>query len=68
MCGHCFEEKAWIRTVWLKELLMLVEVCAHIEGIHEIKQPEVRVCELCVQTIAMGAPANLPGVWRHTLL
>ena len=25
---------------------MLVEVCAHIEGINEIKQPEVRVCEL----------------------
>jgi uncharacterized UBP type Zn finger protein len=50
MCGRCFEVQAWIRTVWLKEFLMLVEVCAHIEGINEIKQPEVRLCELCVQT------------------
>jgi hypothetical protein len=35
---------------------MLVEVCAHIEGINEIKQPDVRVCELYVQT---GSP------WVH---
>ena len=56
MCGRCFEVQAWIRTVRLKESLMLVEVCAHIEGINEIKQPEVRVCELCVQT---GSP------WVH---
>jgi hypothetical protein len=48
---------------------MLVEVCAHIEGINEIKQPEVRVCELCVQT---GSPwvhlRTCQGVWRHPLL
>jgi Zn-finger in ubiquitin-hydrolases and other protein len=56
MCGRGFEVQAWIRTVWLKEFLMLVEVCAHLEGINEIKQPEVRVCELCVQT---GSP------WVH---
>jgi uncharacterized UBP type Zn finger protein len=56
MCGRCFEVQAWIRTAWLKEFLMLVEVCAHLEGINEIKQPEVRVCELCVQT---GSP------WVH---
>jgi hypothetical protein len=69
MCGRCFEVQAWIRTVWLKEFLMLVEVCAHIEGINEIKQPEVRVCELCVQT---GSPwvhlRTCQGVWRHPLL
>ncbi|HWO28901.1 MAG TPA: hypothetical protein VNO32_08885 [Candidatus Acidoferrum sp.] len=56
MCGRCFEVQAWIRTGWLKEFLMLVEVCAHIEGINEIKQPEARVCELCVQT---GPPESL---------
>jgi RNA polymerase sigma factor (sigma-70 family) len=56
MCGRGFEVQAWIRTAWLKEFLMLVEVCAHLEGINEIKQPEVRVCELCVQT---GSP------WVH---
>ena len=54
--GACFEVQAWIRTVWLKEFLMLVEVCAHIEGSNEIKQPEARVCELCVQT---GSPESL---------
>jgi len=35
---------------------MLVEVCAHIEAVTEVKQPGVRVCELCVQT---GSP------WVH---
>ena len=56
MCGRCFEVQAWIRTMSLKQFLMLVEVCAHIEGINEIKLPDVRVCELCVQT---GSP------WVH---
>ena len=47
---------------------MLVEVCAHIEGINEIKRPKVGLRAVRADRIAMGAPANLPGVWRHTLL
>jgi len=46
MCGCCFEMQAWIRTVRLKELLLLVEVCAHIEGINEIKQQAEMVLDL----------------------
>ena len=35
---------------------MLVEVCAHIEAVTEVKQSKVRVCELCLKT---GSP------WVH---
>jgi len=28
----------------------MAEICAHIEGIEEIKQPKRRVCEECVKT------------------
>jgi hypothetical protein len=70
MCGRCFEVQAWIRTMSLKQFLMLVEVCVLIskESTRSNCPRRSGLRAVRADRIAMGAPANLPGEWRHTLL